>query len=181
MSNRKLFELVLKIFGIYPILMFLKSLAPLLLVISTAMSNPDQSVYMPPLLLSILSPLIPLVLAAFFLLRSGAIASWIVKDEEPVVQPEESPPAYARLSFWIVIVGLYCFATSAGDLCNHAFKLFLKIQPGRFVQFSARDFIPSLVTFLLSLLFIFKSRAIEEWIEKTTCKPAFPEDPGEGE
>lgn len=179
MTKRDMMDVVLKLFGVYFFVTFVKTIPMTLIQFTVELPSdvfPNPSAY---LILNFLHSLFPLVFAYFFLFRSQAIAAVLVKEDAPRQDAAGRQPAYAQLRVWIIMIGLYYFVSSAGDLLNHVVKLFRwgrHYAPGHVIQFASRDLIPSIVIFLLSLIFIFSSKWIEDFIKRKTGNNTQPED-----
>jgi len=175
MTKRTLLDLIIKTIGVYLAVTFIRSIPPFLIQFTV---DTSQFVAKPRafLVFNVLHTVLPLFLSWVFLFRSSTLVRLIVRtDDLPATDSNAPTAAYATFSFWIVLIGLYYLLSSAGDLLNHVVKLAFEgryYAPGHVVQFMTRDLIPSTVTFVLSLFFVFKSRTIESFIQRKTNKDA---------
>jgi len=181
MTKRDTLELVIKAFGVWLMAMFVRTI-PMTIIqftLDTSEFIANRPAY---LALNVMHSLLYLVVACVFLFKSRTIVALVVQEDLPSTVSRGPSPAYAQLSFWIVLIGLYYFVSSAGDLLNHVVKLCFEgrhYAPGHVVQFMTRDLIPSAVTFLLSLCFIFKGKVIETFIQRKTSKDTQQTPPGD--
>ena len=167
MTKREFVNLIIKVFGIYLATLFIRSIPPLFIQFTVDMSAyvRNRPAY---LAANVIHTALPLVLAWFFLFRGSIIAAFIVRDDTGVTVSSDSQSPHAQLSFWIVLIGLYCLVSSSGELLHHVVRFFSYRRyssSDHMIQFSTRALIPSIVSFALSLLFVFKSHLIEKWIK----------------
>ncbi len=170
MTRRQLLDLGLKAYGIYQLIRFIREVPSLYFLLRHDFSeffSAQQTLQA----LSIFNAALALFLAITFIFFSGRIAAWFFPKDKPVSSPPaQLPPVHRSLSLWIVVLGLYFFVTSLGDLINHLVGMFTAADAGPFenrvmrMYITRRDLIPSIVVFFLSMLLVFRSRAVERFI-----------------
>jgi hypothetical protein len=73
-------------------------------------------------------------------------------------------------SFWIKIIGLYYFVSSAASIAAHAIELVVRDSGPFHVYWSGGSFLTNVITLLLALVFIFKTEKVENLITKRNIK-----------
>ncbi len=123
-------------------------------------------------MLNILHAVLPLAVALLFLFLSEPIANCLVKQRDQQPDAGTTEPVFATLWFWITIIGVYFFASSApaviGFIIENAGD-FAK-QPSGHVTMKhiGRGFWSHCFTLLFSLILILKSKSVERHIQRRT-------------
>ena len=159
-------DLAVKLFGLYCIVSFVL-LAPQIL--SVAALSPAHSELITSRLVFAVTTSIPavlyLALGWTLLFRTRSVVRILWRD---VTESDSAPPFSASsLSFWITLIGLFYFIRSVSGLATQLW-IFGTRTGALGHSFSSLRFLPDLVIFPLALLFIFKARAIEEFIRRKT-------------
>ena len=171
MHKRDVFEIMTKLFGLYCIVQFIRSMPATFgaIVIAQPEFITNKFLY----IISMSSyPIVFLVLSIIFIFKSGRIAklffpkSSTLSDSEHHIADEK--PAYEKLSFWIVIVGIYYFVSSSATVLAGLPTIFVKLETGWFLTHD--PFLPQALTFIMSLFCVFRSEKIEEFINKHKMK-----------
>lgn len=160
MTKSEIWELVIKIFGLYCLLALFMAIP--MVGTALAMNKPDfftnRTLYV---LLWFLHPLILFILAYLFLKKTNFFVNLLVPHVvESSPRAEETFPLYARLSFWIIIIGIYYFVSSASRILSELVTLSIT-QRGSYWW---SIILSQAFTLILSLLFIFRSNRIERLI-----------------
>jgi len=165
-TKRDVMEVAVKVFGIFMLILFVRAL-PMTVVqffIDTSEFISNRMAY---LVFNIVHSFTPLVFACLFLFRGKAIASFLVADASPETDTGGTQPAYAQIWFWVVIIGLYYFVSSASALIAQ-----LLAHTIEFTEFpmtlTGQRFWSSIIALLLSIFFIFWSKPIDRFIQKRT-------------
>ncbi len=104
--------------------------------------------------------LICLLPAYLLIVKRHLVVSLITRDEASVPYELEQKPFYARLSFWIQVIGMYYLASSVSYVSG-----ILGLLPRGIVS---RAGIAGLLWLILALVCIFKSNKIEQLIQRTS-------------
>jgi hypothetical protein len=170
MTERNIFELVLKVFGIYLITVFIRTI-PMILMQCFMELPPD--VFPNPRayhMLNILHSVLPLAVAYLFLFKGEPIANCLVKQRDQLPDAGTAEPVFATLWFWITIIGVYFFASSApaviGFIIENAGDFATKPSGYVTVSHIGRGFWSRCFTLLFSLILIFKSKSVERLIQR---------------
>jgi len=174
MTKRDMMDIVIRAFGIYFLVAFIRTIpmTGIQFFVDTSEFIANRGVY---LIFNVLHSLIPLVFACLFLFKSQAITTLLVKEVAPQADATRSQPAYAQLWFWITIIGLYYFVSSASALVGQLLRRTLEFTKYP-MAFTGRGFWSNVVTLVISLNFIFGSKAIDSFIQKRTNKDTQPKD-----
>lgn len=169
MTKRDTLDLVVKTFGVWLMALFIRSI-PITFIQFTL--NPSQNIahksaYM---VLSFMHWFLYFLVSWFLLFKSEAIASFLVKTESQAADVEGKQPASANLWFWITIIGLYYVLSSASKLFGQLIRLTFNYSGNTF-SLSNRYLWANVIMLILALAFIFKSKAIEAFINKRTKTP----------
>lgn len=171
MQKRDVFEIITKIFGLYCIVQFIRSMPATFGAI--VIDHPEFITNKPLYVISMsLYPIVFLLLAIIFILKSDQITklffpkSSISSESEHHLADEK--PAHEKLSFWIVIIGIFYLVSSVATVLAGLPTIFVKLETGWF--FTHDPFLPQTLIFLIALCCIFKSEKIEEFINKQKKK-----------
>ena len=171
MAKRDIFEIVSKAFGLYCIVQFIRSTPA---VVGAIIVNQPDVITNRPLYIALMSlyPLTFLFLSIIFIRKSNAISNYFFSKSDPNRYSEDmrkdENPAYAKLSFWIVIIGFYYLISSTGTVLSGLPAIYAKVKEGYFLTHD--PFLPQAVIFVMSLGCILKSEKIEEYIFKLKIK-----------
>ena len=160
MNKRDILEIGVKLFGIYCIISFAGSIPAIGMAINTAFSS--KFILSPPIyiLMPCLLSAFYLILAVIFLSQGRVIACSLARDEQSDLKREVSElPPHARLSFWIILMGIYYFISSASSLLSH---LMAFSMTDRGVYFRV-EIASNVLVLVLSIALILGSRKIE-WL-----------------
>ncbi|MFO7870569.1 MAG: hypothetical protein R6V03_03955 [Kiritimatiellia bacterium] len=169
MTKRDTFDLVIKAFGIWLMAMFVRTI-PMTVIqftVDTSEFIANRPAY---LALNVTHSLLYFLVASLFLLKGHTIASLLVRTNPQEANAGAEEPAYARLWFWITIIGLYHFLSSASALFGQLLRLTFDYSEYTTISLSSRDLWPSVFMLSFSLVFIFKSKAIESFILRKSNK-----------
>ena len=170
MTKENVLEIIAKTFGLYCLIQFVRST----IAVSGAIVMEPGFVINRALYVSLISlvPLLYLVLSYVFLKKSQIIMKIIgVNDAEHQIAESESgqaQPVYAKLSFWVVLIGLYYFVSSVSALVSYIGTLAIKLEKGMFLIHD--PVLPQAFIFILSLVFIFRSEKVVDFIERKSPK-----------
>ena len=163
MSKKNIFEIGLRLFGIY--LLFQVPLA--LLGIGMAFAH-DVSKFFTNIflyrLVVILSPLFLLVMSWLLLFRAPSIASFFIKGDEPdKEQPAPSGSIYS-LSFWIILIGLFYLVSSSSSFIGELVKFPITVP----TWYSVSSILSHALALFFAVTFIFRSNKVVELIKKNS-------------
>ncbi len=174
MKKHELSEVAIKLIGLYGFILFAKEIINLPMIYSFFLWNPDTSIsnIMTPVFASIIT-LALLFISYIFVKRTDLILKLL--DLSPQHDEEEKPievATWCQISFWILILGLYFFVSSAPYVASHLIvsilSLDLSTQQQVHVVNDSGQYILSQVFMLgLSLYFIFKNQYIESILTRT--------------
>jgi len=180
MTERKMFDLVLKVFGIYLLTVFIKTIPMTLMQFFINLPSdmfPNPAAY---LSLNILHSLLPLVIAALFLFKSDAITACLVKQVERQSETGTMQPVFATLWFWIRVIGVYFCVSSApavlGFIVENVGDFTMKPSTHVTVSHIGRGFWSQLFTLAFSLVLIFRSKSVERFIQRVETRNTQPEN-----
>jgi hypothetical protein len=168
MTKEHILDIALKVFGIYCVVTAIKFFfffGPLFI----GKSEKFWELYTSKvgfLISQIPYPLLHLFLAYVFLFRT----QWLIrlvggKNYDTSLLKDSQLSEWQTYSFWIKILGLYYFITSAAAIAASAIELVFR-NSGQFIRWSSGSFLTDVFILLLSLFFIFKSGKVEELITK---------------
>ncbi|MDD5556110.1 MAG: hypothetical protein PHN82_02545 [bacterium] len=159
MSKRDILEIGIKLLGLYCVISFFSSIPGIGMAINTAnsdfVSSPFLYIFMPCLLSCAY-----LILAIVFLAEGHAIANRFIKDVPSEDTATQNTSILTTLSFWMILIGIYYFISSVASLISTSAYL-TRAQLG---TYSFAKLLSQAVIFILSLLLIFKSKAIAKFI-----------------
>jgi hypothetical protein len=119
-----------------------------------------------------LYPLLHLIFAYIFLKKSNIVLKMFGSGKSnssvPTAELNEEQPIYAKLSFWITIIGLYYFVSSASVVVSRIGTLAIELGEGMYLAHN--PLLPQAFTFILSLLFIFRSENVANYIKNKSKK-----------
>ncbi|MDA3800386.1 MAG: hypothetical protein PF692_15080 [Kiritimatiellae bacterium] len=180
MTKRDLLEVVIKILGVYCFILFVRFLPNLpMFFVTTGMDDyiTNNTLYV---LLTCLYPLINLALSYVFVIKTEMVLNVLrISGEQNETVDRHETPAYGRLSFWIRIIGLYYFVSSATKVASLIPALaldFTRTSTSVYHSLSGIKMWPQLIILALSLFFIFKNNKVEYIITRTKTKNTQPED-----
>ena len=161
MSKQDIFEIAVKLFGIYCFVEFLGSLPLVGIAFST-----DQSLLAPNVTLQRLSfcsiAFLHLMASLLLLFKGKAIAHMLAGVKPGTFQgKEEAVPPYARLSFWIILIGIFYFVSSAAKLVFQGMQ-YSATYSG--VYWWSETFSQAVI-FALAVVFIIGSKGVENFIQ----------------
>ncbi len=172
MTKQNVLEIVLKTFGLYCLMQFIRSTPAVASAI--ALDQPgfvsNRALYAS---LMCLYPLLHLFLAYIFLKKSQLVmklfGSIDAKSIHPSNDSNQLQPIYAKLSFWITIIGLYYFISSASVVVSRLGTIAINLGEGMYL---AHDpLLPQAFIFILSIIFIFRSQRVASYIKEKSKKP----------
>jgi hypothetical protein len=77
-------------------------------------------------------------------------------------------PIYAKLSFWITIIGLYYFVSSVSVVVSRLGAIAINLGEGMYL---AHDpLLPQAFIFILSIIFIFRNERVASYIKEKSIK-----------
>lgn len=171
MTKQNILEIVVKTFGLYCLIQIIRSAPGVLSAITLDQSEfvTNQAFYAS---LMALYPLLHLILAYIFLKKSNIVLKMFGSGKSDsslsTAELNEEQPIYAKLSFWITIIGLYYFVSSASIVVSRIGTLAIKLGEGMYL---AHDpLLPQAFIFILSLLFIFRSENVANFIKNKSKK-----------
>jgi hypothetical protein len=164
MANKgDILELVLKLFGVYLLFGFLSAIPMAILSISSTPFSEhiiNKSLYYS---LYASFPLLYLIFSMLLIFKGTAISKFLAgKQTSQDLSPSGEIPLHNRLSFWIILIGIFYFVNSAEGIVLASFK-FTHTQLNPFLW---SDFITKTIKLILSLILIFKSTSIENLISR---------------
>jgi hypothetical protein len=161
MDKRDVFEVAVKMLGLYLLLLFLGDIMVIGIAFSFKDNNPieNRTLY---IVLSCLTTVLYLVFAVAFLWRGGRIAELLMRDSEIGSTEGQSTLPYARLGFWIKILGLYFFVHGLSKLVSAFARAGIRI-PDTFLW---SMIVGETLQLALSILFIFRSEYVSQFVYK---------------
>ena len=162
MNKRDVLEVAVKMMGLYSLFSFLGSIAAVGGVIATADNKfiESKTVYVS---FACIGAFLYLVFAVAFLWRGRRIAEMLTQDSEIVRTGERAAlPPYARLCFWVRILGLYFFVAVISRLVSAI------AQAGYTVRspFWWSRLVGEALELGLAVLFIFRSERVSQFVER---------------
>lgn len=166
MSKQDIFELAVKLFGIYCFILFLQ----FLMAIGAAFSM-ETSEFVSNVTLYRISfctmPFFYLIVSLLLVFKGRAIAHMLAGGKTEIVHvKEEAVPTYGRLSFWIILIGVFYFVSSASKIVSDAIA-FPITHTGIFWW---SRFLSQVLILVLSLVFIFGSKTVANIIRGKPAK-----------
>jgi hypothetical protein len=169
MTKEHILDIALKVFGIYCVaatIKFLFFFGPLFI----GKSEKFLEMYTSKvgfIISQIPYPLLHLFLAYVFLFRTP----WLIrlvggKDYDTSLLRDSQTSEWQTYSFWIKILGLYYFISSAAAIAASAIEFVFRNSGRFFIRWSNGTFLTDVFILLLSLFFIFKSGKVEDLIRK---------------
>ena len=154
MTKQNALEIVVKAFGLYCLIQIIRSVPGVLSAITLDQSEfvTNKAFYA---LLMALYPLLHLILAYIFLGKSDSSVS--------IAELNEDQPIYAKLSFWITIIGLYYFVSSASVVVSQLGAFAIKLGEGMHLLHD--PLLPQALIFILSIIFIFRGENVANYIK----------------
>ncbi len=179
MTKRSLVEIGIKLLGVYCFILFLRSLPSVLMVfVTTGMDEFISSMTLYVLLLC-LYPLVNLALAYVFVMKTEIILNVLsLSGQQDERADRHEAPAYGKLSFWIRIIGLYYFVSSAATVASLIPRLaldFSRTSTAVHGSLSGSGFWQQLIILALSIFFIFKNQCADNIITRTKPQDTQPE------
>ena len=171
MTKQNVLEIVIKAFGLYCLVQFIRSTPAVASAI--ALDQPgfvsNRALYAS---LMCLYPLLHLVLAYIFLKKSQMVIKLFGSNNaESLLSLNDSnqlQPIYYRLSFWITIIGLYYFISSVSVVVSRLGTIAINLGEGMYL---AHDpLLPKAFIFILSIIFIFRSERVASYIKEKSIK-----------
>ncbi len=162
MNTKKAIEIASRIYGLYLLIQIPLALLGLL----SAYAVDNEQFFKNPILYRVWATMLPLlyiIIATFLISKAKLIAKIVAGSESEIAnQKDTNSPSHTRLSFWIILLGIY-FLISSGS------KLIQSIV-GQPIQLN-NSYLWALVlsqgsVALLSLFLILKS----EWLESKIVK-----------
>jgi hypothetical protein len=166
MTRQNFLEIIVKTFGLYCLIQVIRS-APAV-VSAVTLDQPDfvtsKALYAS---LMALYPLLHLILAYIFLRKSNIVMKLFGsgKSESLIstADPNEVQPVYAKLSFWITILGLYYFVSSVSVVVSRLGTFAIKLGEGMHLVHD--PLLPQTFIFILSIIFIFRGEKVANYIK----------------
>ena len=169
MTKEYIFDIALKIFGIYCVvatIRFFLALGPLFISKSEMFWKfyTSKTGY---LISQIPYPLVHLILAFIFLFRTQWLIRLVdVEDSGTSEVIDAQSSGWVSYSFWIKILGLYYFVSSAAAIAASAVELVVRSSGFFHIYRSRGSFLTDVLILLLSLFLIFKTKKVEKLIAK---------------
>ncbi len=163
MTKRTVVEIVLIFFGIECVLQFFLSLT---LAFLQSFVHIPPGVASKPLYIawSFLAVLVPLILAYILLLKRRLLLDWLAPADAESPPRTEADPVYARLSFWIQIIGVYHLIGSVSACLARVPSI---LGDGGLTSLWTNWLLHNdMLVVVFSLLCIFKARQIEGFIRR---------------
>ena len=173
MTKEHILDIALKIFGIYcvvEIFKFVFFLGPVFIRQSDKFWEHYTS-KIGYLVSQIPYLLLHLILAYIFLFKTQWIIRLVgVKDSGTSEIVDARSSGWPTYSFWIKLLGLYYFVSSAAAIAAHALELVVKDSGSFHLYWSGGSFLTNIMTLLLALFLIFKTERVEHFITKRKIK-----------
>ena len=173
MTKGHILDIALKVFGIYCVIETIKfffAFGPLFI----AKSDKYWEFYTSKvgfLISQIPYPLLHLFLSYMFLFRTQWLIRLVLgKEYDTSLFTDSQTLQWKTYSFWIKILGLYYFVSSAASIAAHALDLVVKDSGSFHVYWAGGSFLTNVITLLLALVFIFKTEKVESLITKRNIK-----------
>ena len=111
MNTKKAIEIASRIYGLYLLVQIPFALSGLLAVLAV---NQNEFLKNPLLykVWAIIHPLFYIIVAVILIFKAEKISNLIVRESNKSFQDYENGPNYSRLSFWLILLGVY-FVISA--------------------------------------------------------------------
>jgi hypothetical protein len=172
MTKEHILDIALKVFGIYCIVEALKFfflLGPLFIYQEEFWKHYTSKIGY--LVSQIPYLFLHLVLAYIFLFRTQwPIRLMGVKDSGTSEIIDNQSSGWVTYSFWIKILGLYYFVSSAAAIAAHTLELVVKDSGSFQIYWSGGSILNNVITLFLALFFIFKTDRVEHLITKRKIK-----------
>ena len=153
-------DLALRILGIY----YLSNALVYVFQVASLFSmdnNPTLAGNKLAITLSVLVPLVFWLLIGLLLtFRTVHVSKFLWPSSD---EPEGSTIAKPSLRYWIVLIGLFFFISSAGGVVAQIWTF--AVSQSMRGSFTYYKYLPELVTLFLSIVCIIKAKAIEAWLE----------------
>jgi hypothetical protein len=171
MTKQNVLEIVIKAFGLYCLVQFIRSTPAVASAI--ALDQPgfvsNRALYAS---LMCLYPLLHLVLAYIFLKKSQMVIKLFGSNNAesllPLNDSNQLQPIYSKPSFWITIIGLYYFISSVSVVVSRLGTIAINLGEGMYL---AHDpLLPQAFIFILSIIFIFRSERVASYIKEKSIK-----------
>ena len=167
MRKRDVLEIIIKIFGLFCIVQFIRSMPATFGAILIA--QPEFITNKPLYVISMSSyPIVFLLLSIIFIFKSSLISKYLLTESTPMSiredQNEAEKPVYSKLSFWIIIIGFFYLVSSTAAVLSGLPTIFIKMKTGWFLTHD--PFLTQALTFIISLFCVFRSEKVEEFINK---------------
>ena len=166
MNRQNLLEIVIKAFGLYCLIQFIRS-APAVagaVVLDQSEIITSRALYAA---LMAIYPLLHLILTYIFLRKSSIVMKLIGSGKsDPSIsttEPNEVQPIYAKLSFWITIIGLNYFVSSVSVVVSQLGTFAIKLGEGMHLVHD--PLLPQAFIFILSIIFIFRGENVANYIK----------------
>ena len=166
MTKQNTLEIVVKAFGLYCLIQIIRSVPGVLSAITLDQSEfvTNKAFYA---LLMALYPLLHLILAYIFLKKSNIVLKMFDSGKSDssvsIAELNEEQPIYAKLSFWITIIGLYYFVSSASVVVSQLGAFAIKLGEGMHLLHD--PLLPQALIFILSIVFIFRGENVANYIK----------------
>jgi hypothetical protein len=166
MSKQTALEITYKIFGLYCIVKFIQSTPAVIaaIVIDNVEIIPNKTLHA---VLTSLYPLLFLLLAYIFLMKSETVTKIIGSKRNDIADPEssysENDSLYIKLHFWIMIIGIYYFISAISKVLVGIGTFAIKLRDGWFIMHD--PLLPQTIIVALSLICIFRSEQVAKFIE----------------
>lgn len=166
MKKRDVYEIALRILGMYILLQSVYSGVSALVIIGSdwgRLGGPTaQST--PIFVAQTSSAGVYFWLGLALVVGAPRIASLLAKGEPETEQEEVRERGPQRLAFWITLLGLYFAIRSAANVLSQVILLFVRTDLP--VQFYGPGFVSDALLLALSVLFIFRSEKVEDFIDR---------------
>ena len=167
MTKQNGLEIVIKVFGLYCLIQFIRSTPAVASAIALDQTGfvSNRALYAS---LMCLYPLLHLVLSYIFLRKSQMVMKLFESNNSESILPSNDSnqlqPIYTKLSFWITIIGLYYFVSSVSVVVSRLGTIAINLGEGMYL---AHDpLLPQAFIFILSIIFIFRSERVASYIKE---------------
>ena len=180
MKKHDLLEVVIKLLGLYCFILFAREIMNFPMIYIFFMVNSDSSISnIITTVLAGINSLAPLLLSYVFVRKTDMILKLLglSAQEEEEDAKNIGVSTWGQLSFWIIIMGLYFFISSAPYVASYLIVSVLSLdlssdQQVRVVYNSGQYILSQVFMLGLSLFFIFKNQYIENLLSSMNPKDA---------
>ncbi len=171
MNIRQIRDLALKILGIYYLSSALVRAPQFASIFFSWNKSPEMAGHGFAISLSVLLPLafwLAIGLLLTFRTRLVSAILWPTREE-----PESNTITRPSLGFWIVLIGFFFAVGAAGGAIAQVWTF--AVHRDMRGSFMYHRFLPELLTLVLSIICLFKARAIQVWLNTKIKEDSQPE------